>query len=135
MTRTCFGGSCYLNNTAAAAARLRAGGHATVAVIDVDAHHGNGTQAIFWDDPTVLTGSVHVDPAEGWFPHYLGFEDERGADGSNRNAVDGAGQRRRAVGRGGDRARGVGARRPGRRRSSWRWAWTRRRATPRARSR
>ena len=87
VTRTCFGGSCYLNNTAAAAARLRAGGHATVAVIDIDAHHGNGTQAIFWDDPTVLTGSVHVDPAEGWFPHYLGFEDERGADGSNRNAV------------------------------------------------
>jgi acetoin utilization deacetylase AcuC-like enzyme len=35
----------------------------------------------------VLTGSVHVDPAEGWFPHYLGFEDERGADGSNRNTV------------------------------------------------
>jgi acetoin utilization deacetylase AcuC-like enzyme len=87
VTRTCFGGSCYLNNTATAAARLRAGGHATVAVVDVDAHHGNGTQAIFWDDPTVLTGSVHVDPAEGWFPHYLGFEDERGVDGSNRNAV------------------------------------------------
>src|SRR4051794_15980063 len=87
VTRTCFGGSCYLNNAAAAAARLRAGGHARVAVIDVDAHHGNGTQAIFWDDPTVLTGSVHVDPAEGWFPHYLGFEDERGVDGSNRNAV------------------------------------------------
>src|SRR3954451_943234 len=87
VTRTCFGGSCYLNNTAAAAARLRAGGHARVAVIDVDAHHGNGTQAIFWDDPTVLTGSVHVDPAEGWFPHYLGFEDERGADSSNWNRV------------------------------------------------
>jgi acetoin utilization deacetylase AcuC-like enzyme len=87
VTRTCFGGSCYLNNTAAAAARLREGGHERVAVIDIDAHHGNGTQAIFWDDPTVLTGSVHVDPGEGWFPHYLGFEDERGADGSNRNAV------------------------------------------------
>ena len=87
VTRTCFGGSCYLNNTATAAARLRAGGHARVAVVDVHAHHGNGTQAIFWDDPTVLTGSVHVDPAEGWFPHYLGFEDERGVDGSNRNAV------------------------------------------------
>ena len=87
VTRTCFGGSCYLNNTAAAAARLREGGHDRVAVIDVDAHHGNGTQAIFWDDPSVLTGSVHVDPAEGWFPHYLGFEDEHGADGSNRNVV------------------------------------------------
>ena len=87
VTRTRFGGSCYLNNTAAAAARLRAGGHDTVAVIDVDAHHGNGTQAIFWDDSSVLTGSVHVDPGEGWFPHFLGFEDEHGADGSNRNAV------------------------------------------------
>jgi acetoin utilization deacetylase AcuC-like enzyme len=87
VTRTCFGGSCYLNNTAAAAARLRAGGHERVAVIDVDAHHGNGTQAIFWDDASVLTGSVHVDPAAGWFPHYLGFEDERGADDSNRNVT------------------------------------------------
>src|SRR4051794_27180591 len=86
-TRAVFGGSCYLNNTAAAAARLRAGGHERVAVIDIDAHHGNGTQAIFWEDPSVLTGSVHVDPGEGWFPHFLGFEDERGADGSNRNVV------------------------------------------------
>jgi len=85
VTRTCFGGSCYLNNTAAAAAHLRAAGSEPVAVIDIDAHHGNGTQAIFWDEPSVLTGSVHVDPAEGWFPHYLGFEDERGADGSNHN--------------------------------------------------
>jgi acetoin utilization deacetylase AcuC-like enzyme len=56
-------------------------------VIDIDAHHGNGTQAIFWDDPSVLTASVHVDPGEGWFPHFLGFEDERGADGSNSNEV------------------------------------------------
>jgi acetoin utilization deacetylase AcuC-like enzyme len=83
VTRSCFGGSCYLNNSAAAAARLRAGSGATVAVLDVDAHHGNGTQAIFQDDPAVLTGSVHVDPAHGWFPHYLGFEDENG--GANRN--------------------------------------------------
>src|SRR6185312_698785 len=48
VTRTCFGGSCYLNNSAAAAARLRAGGHDPVAVLDIDAHHGNGAQAIFW---------------------------------------------------------------------------------------
>ena len=87
VTRECFGGSCYLNNSAAAAARLRAAGRARVAVIDVDAHHGNGTQAIFWDDDDVLTGSVHVDPGAGWFPHFLGFEDERGASGSNRNIV------------------------------------------------
>ncbi|HEY0361031.1 MAG TPA: hypothetical protein VGC83_02060 [Solirubrobacteraceae bacterium] len=90
VTRTCFGGSCYLNNTAAAAARLRARGDGPVAVIDVDAHHGNGTQAIFYDDPGVLVGSVHVDPGAGWFPHFLGFEQETGAragDGANRNVV------------------------------------------------
>ena len=84
VTRDCFGGSCYLNNAAAAAARLRAAGPRPVAVLDIDAHHGNGTQAIFWDDPDVLTGSVHVDPGAGWFPHYLGFEDET-AGGRNRN--------------------------------------------------
>ncbi len=57
-------------------------------MIDIDAHHGNGTQDIFYADPGVLTGSVHVDPAAGWFPHYVGFAAERGADkgrGANRN--------------------------------------------------
>jgi acetoin utilization deacetylase AcuC-like enzyme len=82
-TRGAFGGSCYLNNAAAAAARLRAGG-GRVAVIDIDAHHGNGTQAIFYEDPDVLVGSVHVDPGAGWFPHFLGFAGETGG-GSNRN--------------------------------------------------
>ncbi len=86
-TRSAFGGSCYLNNAAAAAARLRAGGSGPVAVIDIDAHHGNGTQAIFWDDDDVLTASVHVDPGAGWFPHFLGFEEEQGARDSNRNVV------------------------------------------------
>ena len=86
-TRAAFGGSCYLNNSAGAAARLRAEGQTPVAVIDIDAHHGNGTQAIFWEEGDVLTGSVHVDPTAGWFPHYLGFEDERGERDSNRNIV------------------------------------------------
>jgi acetoin utilization deacetylase AcuC-like enzyme len=85
VTRTAFGGSCYLNNTAAAAARLRERTNGTVAVLDIDAHHGNGTQSIFHDDAAVLTGSVHVDPAAGWFPHYLGFADETGG-GANSNA-------------------------------------------------
>ena len=88
VTSTCFGGSCYLNNAAAAAARLRAAGRSPVAVLDVDAHHGNGTQAIFYDRAEVLTGSVHVDPGAGWFPHYLGFEGETGTGagaGANRN--------------------------------------------------
>ena len=53
-------------------------------MIDIDAHHGNGTQAIFYDDPGVLVGSVHVDPGAGWFPHFMGFEDETGG-GANRN--------------------------------------------------
>jgi acetoin utilization deacetylase AcuC-like enzyme len=88
VTRTCFGGSCYLNNAAAAAARLREALGAPVAVLDVDAHHGNGTQEIFYEDPGVLTGSLHVDPGAGWFPHFLGFADETGAGdgaGANRN--------------------------------------------------
>jgi acetoin utilization deacetylase AcuC-like enzyme len=79
VTRRCYGGSCYLNNTAAAAARLRAALGGPIAVIDIDAHHGNGTQAIFYADPEVLVGSVHVDPAAGWFPHFLGFADETGS--------------------------------------------------------
>jgi len=54
----------------------------------VDAHHGNGTQSIFYARPDVYYGSVHVDPGAGWFPHYLGFADERGTGaghGANRN--------------------------------------------------
>jgi acetoin utilization deacetylase AcuC-like enzyme len=88
VTRTAFGGSCYLNNAAVAAARLRRALGEPVAVIDVDAHHGNGTQSIFYDDPGVPVGSVHVDPGAGWFPHFLGFAHETGAGagaGANRN--------------------------------------------------
>ena len=48
-------------------------------MIDVDAHHGNGTQAIFWERSDVLYGSVHVDPAAGWFPHVFGHATETGA--------------------------------------------------------
>jgi acetoin utilization deacetylase AcuC-like enzyme len=80
-----FGGSCYLNNSAVAAARLRCGGVGKVAVLDIDAHHGNGTQACFWDDPSVCYLSLHVDPAAGWFPHTVGYADEVDASGTNRN--------------------------------------------------
>ena len=73
-----FGGSCYFNNAAAAAQRLVARGVERVAIVDIDAHQGNGTQEIFWDRADVLYTSVHVDPAEGWFPHIVGYEDERG---------------------------------------------------------
>jgi acetoin utilization deacetylase AcuC-like enzyme len=88
VTRSAYGGSCYLNNAAAAAAKLRARVGGPVAVVDVDAHHGNGTQAIFYERADVLTGSVHVDPGAGWFPHFLGFATETGAgdgEGANRN--------------------------------------------------
>jgi acetoin utilization deacetylase AcuC-like enzyme len=79
VTRGAFGGSCYLNNSAITAQYLRDRGAARVAILDLDAHHGNGAQAIFWEREDVLTGSVHVDPARGWFPHFLGFADERGS--------------------------------------------------------
>ena len=83
-----YGGSCYLNNAAIAAQHLRDRGSGRVAIIDIDAHHGNGTQEIFYARDDVFFGSVHVDPAHGWFPHFLGFADERGTDegtGYNRN--------------------------------------------------
>jgi acetoin utilization deacetylase AcuC-like enzyme len=81
--RDAFGGSCYLNNSAVAAEALRLGLGGPVAVVDVDAHHGNGTQELFFDRDDVRTVSVHVDPGAGWFPHFLGFADE--TTQSNRN--------------------------------------------------
>ncbi|MGN6792780.1 MAG: histone deacetylase family protein [Streptosporangiaceae bacterium] len=87
-TKSAYGGSCYLNNAAIAAQALRDSGADRVAVIDIDAHHGNGTQAIFYDRPDVYYGSVHIDPGAGWFPHYAGYASERGTGlgiGANRN--------------------------------------------------
>jgi acetoin utilization deacetylase AcuC-like enzyme len=87
-TRVGYGGSCYLNNAAVAAEAMRSAGWLRVAVVDVDAHHGNGTQAIFWERGDVLYGSLHVDPAAGWFPHWFGHASEVGTgagEGANRN--------------------------------------------------
>jgi acetoin utilization deacetylase AcuC-like enzyme len=81
-----YGGYCYLNNTAIAASWLRRVGD-RVAVVDVDTHHGNGTQTVFWDRPDVLTISIHGDP-DHHFPFFLGYSDEIGAgpgEGFNRN--------------------------------------------------
>jgi acetoin utilization deacetylase AcuC-like enzyme len=86
--RACYGGSCYLNNAATAGAALAERLEGPVAVLDIDAHHGNGTQQVFYERGDVLVGSTHVDPGAGWFPHFLGFADERGAakgEGANRN--------------------------------------------------
>jgi len=72
------GGHCYLNNAAIAAQRLRDQGAARVAVLDIDSHHGNGTQGVFWDRGDVLFVSVHGDPS-GYYPWYVGHAGERGA--------------------------------------------------------
>jgi acetoin utilization deacetylase AcuC-like enzyme len=83
-----FGGSCYLNNAAIAARHLVGATGGRVAIVDIDAHHGNGTQQIFYETDEVLYTSVHVDPGEGWFPHWCGFADENGTGsgaGYNRN--------------------------------------------------
>ncbi len=72
-----FGGYCFLNNAALAAQALRDAGAARVAVLDVDYHHGNGTQSIFYDRADVLTLSIHGDPRTE-YPFFLGHADERG---------------------------------------------------------
>ena len=81
-----FGGSCYLNNAAITARYLIDSGVGRVGIVDIDAHHGNGTQQVFYERADVFYGSVHIDPGRGWFPHWSGFEDERGSgDGSGFN--------------------------------------------------
>ncbi len=74
-----FGGSCYLNNAAIAAKALKDGGAGSIAIVDLDAHHGNGTQEIFYERADVFYGSVHADPGAGNFPHFMGYEGEVGA--------------------------------------------------------
>jgi acetoin utilization deacetylase AcuC-like enzyme len=78
-----YGGFCLLNNAAIAARALARRGR--VAVVDVDFHHGNGTQDIFWEDPEVLYVSLHGDPA-GHYPHFTGAADEVG-DGPGRGTT------------------------------------------------
>ncbi|MES2584247.1 MAG: histone deacetylase family protein [Pseudomonadota bacterium] len=73
-----FGGYCFLNNAALAAQHLRDAGMAKVAVLDIDYHHGNGTQAIFYDRPDVFFASIHGDPRTE-YPFYLGHADETGS--------------------------------------------------------
>ncbi len=70
------GGFCYLNNSALVAQQLRSV-HERVAILDVDVHHGNGTQAIFYHRPDVLTVSIHANPAV-YYPYYWGGAAEAG---------------------------------------------------------
>ncbi|AOF92450.1 histone deacetylase domain protein (plasmid) [Sinorhizobium sp. RAC02] len=80
------GGFCYLNNSALAAEQAVVAGR-RVAILDIDVHHGNGTQTMFYDRGDVLTLSVHGDPAY-LYPYYAGYADEAGGGagaGKNRN--------------------------------------------------
>ncbi|MDY0165812.1 MAG: histone deacetylase family protein [Thermoguttaceae bacterium] len=83
--RRCFGGFCYFNNAAIAAQYLTSVGK--VAMLDVDYHHGNGQQDIFYRRDDVLTVSIHASPNVA-YPYFSGFDDERGegpGEGFNRN--------------------------------------------------
>jgi len=75
-TRTAFGGYCYLNNAAIAARALRP--RRRISVLDIDVHHGNGTQSIFYRDPRVQVVSIHETP-ETCFPYFAGYPTETGA--------------------------------------------------------
>lgn len=75
--RDFFGGYCFLNHAAIAAQALRDAGCARVAILDVDYHHGNGTQDIFYDRADVLFVSIHGDPLTE-YPFFLGHADETG---------------------------------------------------------
>jgi len=82
-----FGGYCFLNNAAIAAQAFLDGGASRVAILDVDFHHGNGTQEIFYGRDDVLFLSLHGDPLD-MFPYFLGFADETGegkGEGCNLN--------------------------------------------------
>jgi acetoin utilization deacetylase AcuC-like enzyme/GNAT superfamily N-acetyltransferase len=83
--RRCFGGFCYFNNAAVAAHFLTA--HGKVAILDLDYHHGNGQQDIFYRRSDVFTVSIHGHPRFA-YPYFSGFEDERGegpGEGCNLN--------------------------------------------------
>jgi acetoin utilization deacetylase AcuC-like enzyme len=75
--RDMYGGYCFLNNAAIAAQGFRNSGARHLAILDVDFHHGNGTQNIFYDRDDVLFCSLHGTPEDA-FPHFLGYADEKG---------------------------------------------------------
>jgi acetoin utilization deacetylase AcuC-like enzyme len=72
-----FGGYCFLNNAAIAAQHLLDHGAGRIAILDVDYHHGNGTQEIFWNRADVFFASIHGDP-DFEYPFLSGFADEIG---------------------------------------------------------
>lgn len=76
--RAVYGGYCYLNNAAIAAEAARAAGAARVTVLDVDYHHGNGTQQLFYGRADVQYVSLHADPVRA-YPYFAGYAEETGA--------------------------------------------------------
>ncbi len=72
-----YGGYCFLNNAAIAAEAFRDDGAGRVAILDIDYHHGNGTQTVFYDRDDVLFASLHGHPKQE-FPYFLGYEEETG---------------------------------------------------------
>ena len=86
-SRDSYGGYCYFNNAAIAAKVLR--NECRVAVVDIDFHHGNGIQEIFYEDDRVLFISIHGDP-RSYFPYFCGFPTELGrgwGEGYNQNII------------------------------------------------
>jgi len=80
-----YGGYCFINNVAIAAEKLIEEGAKKIAILDIDFHHGNGTQEIFYNRSDVFFISLHGDPMEA-FPHFLGHADEKGmAEGEGYN--------------------------------------------------
>ena len=80
-----FGGYCYFNNAATAAEFLLS--HGKVAIVDIDYHHGNGTQEFFEETKSIFTASIHGDP-EIEYPYFWGYADEKGKGqgfGTNHN--------------------------------------------------
>jgi acetoin utilization deacetylase AcuC-like enzyme len=85
--RSLIGGYCFFNNAAIVAEAVLARGAQRVAILDVDFHHGNGTQQIFWERGDVLYVSLHGDPS-GIYPYFSGYATERGSgagEGTNLN--------------------------------------------------
>lgn len=85
--RAFYGGYCFFNNAAIVAEHIAASTASRVAILDVDYHHGNGTQQIFYDRGDVLFVSLHADPSRA-YPFHTGFADETGSGdglGANRN--------------------------------------------------
>jgi acetoin utilization deacetylase AcuC-like enzyme len=77
-TSRLYGGYCFFNNAAIAAHHLVRATGSKVTVLDVDYHHGNGTQEIFWERGDVQYVSLHGDPVRA-YPYHLGFSEEVGA--------------------------------------------------------